>query len=145
MGKQDYSLQEIRELGKYLERKMIAVPLLLDDRVLLCFSAGQGMMQPDPEKSSYVSFDESGNVTVSLKRDDYHAYRDRLSFEELCQSMASLFLSFLDLYRSGDEKEILRKVDSGEPAWMKYALIAGVILLLALVSVSVYYWLANAS
>ena len=106
-GKAEYSREDAIGLGKYLSKKLIAVPHVEDDRVILAFSTGMRHFgKPDLEKISYVPLDSGGNISVNVAREDYDQYRDELTFDKLCESLGDLFKRFLDYYKTGKTGQI---------------------------------------
>lgn len=144
-GKESYTRDEILAFGRFLERKMIVVMHEFDHCIVFSFTALSSLIKPDPENSSCIRFDESGNVLVTIRREDYLQYKDQLSFDELCQSMASLFIRFLKLYREGKEAEILRMLDAMEPRYLMRIKFLLVILLLIGVLVTLILWYVKSS
>lgn len=120
VGKWQYSMQDIHQFAQFLHKNMIAFPKYYDNRTLLTFSAR--MMDPrkqDPENSSFIAFDVSGNITVNISKEDYSQYKSNFTFEQLCQSLSQVFKEMFEKYRAGKQDEIVQVMESFEPRWVK--------------------------
>jgi hypothetical protein len=53
-----------------------------------------------------------GNVTVKVSDKDYRDYKERLSFDKLCTSVADIFIRFFEYYRKGLESRIMIELES---------------------------------
>jgi len=96
----------------------------------LSFSAK--MVDPrkqDPEKSSFIAFDQKGNIAVNISKTDYDQYKDRFTFDQLCQSLSLVFKDFFEKFRTGRKEEIIRVMEAFEPKWVKPVQIGTFILL----------------
>lgn len=104
-GKADYSWDEILGFAKFCGRHMISLPYIESERVYLVpVRMGKEFghlwnVSRNISKDTWVCFASDGNVTVNISKDDYYLYRDDLSFNQLCDSLADLYVEFLDLYR----------------------------------------------
>jgi hypothetical protein len=105
-GEVDTTREEIVGFSQFLKRKRIAVSSIDEDKVILFLSPNPGlrafMQKSDLAKSSYISYDFNGNVSVHMTKSDYQQYKEELTFDQLCQSLANLFNRFLDYYRKGE-------------------------------------------
>jgi len=63
---------------------------------------------------SHVIIGYDGTVTVKVSDKDYRDYRERLSFDQLCASLASIFTRFLDYYKEGLESRIMIELKSAK-------------------------------
>ena len=112
-GQAEYSSDEIQGFAHFLNGKYIAKAITQKDKAVLAFSLGiSPLANPDPQKISYVSFSNKGNIAVHVSEYDYHRYRRQLTFDQLCAALADLFKRFLQYYRQGKESRIL--VELGE-------------------------------
>ena len=130
VGKWKYSMEEINQFSQFLHRNMIAFPRYYENRILLSFSAK--MVDPrkqDPEKSSFIAFDQKGNIAVNISKADYDQYKDRFTFDQLCQSLSLVFKDFFDKFRTGRKEEIVSIMEAFEPKWVKPVQIGTLILL----------------
>jgi len=51
------------------------------------------------------------NVSAQVSRDDYLDYREELSLDALCESLAGLFVGFLEQSRKGEARRIVERLD----------------------------------
>lgn len=129
VGKWQYTMHEIKEFSRYLQKNMIAFPRYYDGKTILSFSAK--MVDPrkqDPEKSSFISFDISGNITVNIAKDDYDQYKENFTFDQLCHSLSEVFKDLFEKYKNGEKESIIKIMESFEPKWVKYVQVGTVIL-----------------
>ena len=61
---------------------------------------------------TYIIFDDKGNVSVHIAKQDYLKYHHQLSFDQLCDSLADRFIEFLELYKTGEGSRILDRLNS---------------------------------
>jgi hypothetical protein len=64
----------------------------------------------DPKDVSNVLFDNKGNISVSISENDYRQYRERINFDQLCESMGNVFKRFLEYYKNGNEARIITEL-----------------------------------
>lgn len=141
VGKWEYTLDEINKFSRFLHKNMIAFPRYYDNRTLLTFSAK--MVDPrkqDPDKSSFIAFDASGNITVNISKEDYSQYKSSFTFEQLCLSLSQVFKDLFEKYRNGKQEEIVQVMESFEPKWVKYFQVGLFILLSVSFLVLVIIW-----
>jgi hypothetical protein len=99
---------------------MISLPYIEQERVCLVpLRMGKEFghlwnVSRNISKDTWVCFDSDGNVTVNISKDDYYLYRDDLSFNQLCDSLAALYLEFLDLYRRDMTVRIIDRLNSAK-------------------------------
>ena len=53
-----------------------------------------------------------GQVTVNVSRQDYVGFREDLDHDQLCQSLADVFLDFLHMHREGQDARIVDRLDA---------------------------------
>lgn len=117
-GKVDYSWDEVLGFARFCGRHMISLPYVRPDKVFLVpVRMGKEFghlwnVSRDISKDSWVCFDSEGNVTVNISKDDYYLYRDDLSFDQLCESMANVYVEFFDLYRRDMTVRIIDRLNS---------------------------------
>jgi len=117
-GKVDYSWEEVLGFARFCGRHMISLPYVRQEKLFLVpVRMGKEFghlwnVSRDISKDSWVCFDSEGHVTVNISKDDYYLYRDDLSFDQLCDSMATLYVEFLDLYRRGLTVRIIDRLNS---------------------------------
>lgn len=121
VGKWQYKMEEINHFAHFLHKNMIAFPRYYDKMIILSFSAKMvDPLKKDPEDSSYISFDHTGNVVVNISKEDYNQYKDTFSFNQLCQSLSHVFNDLFENFRQGKSGEIVKMMESFESKWVKY-------------------------
>ncbi len=117
-GKADYSWDEILVFARFCGKYMISLPYIESERVCLVpIRMGREFghlwnVSRNISKDTWVCFDSEGNVTVNISKDDYYLYRDDLSFDQLCTSLADLYVEFLDMYRRGETVRIIDRLNA---------------------------------
>jgi len=125
-GKRQYSKDEVVKFAEYLNKKLIAVSYIDNDRVVLVFSNGMfqyiPFLKPNLQKVTYASFDYAGNSSVYISKKDYGKYKKELRFDQLCNSFGDVVLDLFNDFREGQREKILNKIKGQElkqPFWMK--------------------------
>jgi hypothetical protein len=72
------------------------------------------MVISEGREVSHVVIGYDGNLTVGVSEKDYRDYRERLSFDQLCASLADIFARFFDYYRKGLESRIIVELKSAK-------------------------------
>ncbi|MGB2697081.1 MAG: hypothetical protein WBD28_04380 [Candidatus Zixiibacteriota bacterium] len=115
-GDAKYTREEITGFAKFLLKHVIAVPYYEDDRVFLVVPENMFshllFLRRDYRKATYVSFDFEGKVTINIAKKDYQKYKQELTFDRLCNSLANLFREFLELYQQGKSKRIIERLNA---------------------------------
>ena len=117
-GKADYSWGEILGFARFCGKHMISLPYIESERVYLVpvrMGKEYGHLwnvSRNISKDTWVCFDSEGTVTVNISKDDYFLYRDDLSFDQLCDSLAGLYVDFLDMYRRDLTVRIIDRLNS---------------------------------
>lgn len=110
-----YTKEEILGFTKFLIKHVIAFPFIEKDRVVLVVPenmfAYMLLLKRGYKKDTYVTFDFSGNVTVTIAKKDYQKYRKEFSFDQLCSSLGNLFMEFLELYKKNQSREIINRLN----------------------------------
>ena len=114
-GEATYTKKELTRFARYLLKQMLSYPCIERDRIVLIVSENMlprllGLKHGYGD-STFVSFGFDGKISVRIAKRDYGRYREELTFDELCRSFATLFEEFLDLHRSGSEKQITQRLD----------------------------------
>ena len=110
-GKVNYSREEILGFARFINGRYIAKSVLQDDGVILTFSMGiSPLKNPLLDKISYVAIRFQGDLSVHICEYDYRRYRDQLTFDQLCGSLADVFKRFLAYYKKGLESRILNEL-----------------------------------
>ena len=63
-------------------------------------------------KYSYVSFNLDGKVTLNIGKIDYLKYKEQLTFDQLCESLGTLFIDFLELFKKGEGTRIIDRMNN---------------------------------
>ena len=117
-GKADYSWDEILGFARFCGKHMISLPYIESERVYLVpVRMGKEFghlwnVSRNISKDTWICFDSEGDVTVNISKDDYYLYRDDLSFDQLCTSLADVYVEFLDLYRRDLTVRIIDRLNS---------------------------------
>ena len=112
-GTARYTRDELMGFAEYLQRNLVAMPYLEDNRIVFV-PAKMGdefryVMSPQRFRleKTWIAFDFSGNVTVMISKKDYLQYKEELSFDQLCENMGSVFIRFLEYFKKGEEDRII--------------------------------------
>ena len=118
VGKADYSTGEILEFAAYARRRLIAMTYVETDRVVFVpvkMGTEYGYLfrgDRDYSGDTWVAFGNDGNITVNVSETDYSAFLEDLDHDQLCRSLADVFLDFLDMHRKGQDGRILDRLDA---------------------------------
>ena len=116
-GKSDFSRDELSGFAEYMRRNLIAMPYAEENRIVFVpVKMGDEcsfMFYPSRFRAerSWIAFDYLGNVTVSISKKDYLDYKEELSFDQLCDNLGNLFISFMEYYKKGEEVRIVNKLN----------------------------------
>ena len=115
-GSADFTRKDILGLSRYLKRYVVIFPFIESDRVVLVVPEYMWLymvlFKKTYNKETYVAFENSGNVTVRISRNDYRKYKEELTFDQLCVSLGDLFKQFMQWYKDGTPEKILDKLNS---------------------------------
>jgi hypothetical protein len=115
-GTAEFSREEARGLARYLLRYVIAYPIFEEDRTVLIIPRYMWsyllFFRRSYTRETYVAFQDTGEVSVRIAELDYRAYREELTFDELCASLGDLFKQFMSNYRAGHPKKIIERINS---------------------------------
>jgi hypothetical protein len=107
-GKAQYTRDELLGFARYLHAKYITRPFYLEDSICLAFSMNKSLIVvEDPSEVSHIILDHNGNIRVKISEKDYRDCKEKLSFDQLCSSMANVFTRFIDYYKAGLESRIM--------------------------------------
>jgi hypothetical protein len=110
-GKYEFTREEVIGFARFLNAKDIARYRLMDDTTNIGLSMGiSPLADPDFERISMVSFRSDGELFIHIAESDYTLFRDKLSFNQLCASLAELLIRFLEFYREGHDERIIREL-----------------------------------
>ena len=117
-GRAEYTRGEILSFAELLHRNHLAWAYREADRVVLSpIKAGKefpylyGWGVPDYHDRTWVAFDFDGNVSARVSREDYLDYREELSLDALCESLAGVFVGFLEQFKKGEARRIVERLD----------------------------------
>jgi hypothetical protein len=115
-GSADYKRQDVLDLAGFLKKYVIAYPSIEKDRIVFViprimwtFILG---IKRNYDNETYVAFSDSGHVSVRIAKPDYQAYKQELTFDQLCASLGNVFKEFMLLYRGGEKNKILEWLNS---------------------------------
>lgn len=101
---------EIQSFARFLTKHLIALAYQEHDRMILIIEINEltyiKFRKPDFSKHTYVSFDYDGNIHVQIAQKDYKKYKEELTFDQLCESLGNLFISFLLDYQKNQTENI---------------------------------------
>lgn len=117
-GKTGYSRNEVLDFAAFARRKLIAwtyiepgrvvfVPVKMGSEFGYLFSRYHAY-----DDETWVAFENDGQVNVHISQADYAGLRDDLDFDQLCRSLANVFIDFLDLHRRGYNTRIVDRLDA---------------------------------
>lgn len=116
-GKTTYTKDELMGFAEYIRRNLIALPYLEENQVVFVpIRMGDEYLftfSPDSFRQgrTWIGFDFHGNVTVSMSKQDYLAYKEELSFDQLCNNLGQLFIKFMEHYKKGEEERIVYQLN----------------------------------
>ena len=112
-GKLECTKDELLGFVRFMHGNYITRPFYLDDNISLAFSMNKSLLViHDPVEVSHVIIDYNGNISVKISAKDYHDYRERFSFDQLCSNMSTVFIRFFEYYRNGLESRIISELKS---------------------------------
>ncbi|UCC39503.1 MAG: hypothetical protein JSV96_17250 [Candidatus Aminicenantes bacterium] len=115
-GKAQYTKEEIIGFTKFMIKHVIAYPFVEESRVILVVPenmfAYMLLLKRGYKKDTYVAFDFNGNISVHIAKKDYQKYKEEFTFDQLCSSLANLFIEFLELYQKGKSREVIDKLNA---------------------------------
>lgn len=103
--------EEILGFSRFLEGKYVARVFYDDKTVCFAFSMNRSLFASAMVKNvSHLCISENGNITVSIHEADYRQYRQTFNFNQLCESMGTVFKRFFEYYRQGLENRIISEL-----------------------------------
>jgi hypothetical protein len=115
-GSADYTREDARRLARFLLKYVIAYPVFEADRVVLIIPRYMWsyllFFKPSYDNETYVAFNDAGEVSVRIAKPDYQAYKEELTFDQLCASLGDLFKQFMGMHRQGEAKAIIERLNS---------------------------------
>jgi hypothetical protein len=115
VAKAEYSKEQLLDFAKFLNKNLIAIPYVEDDRVVFLFDTSYGKVygfNRHYQSHTWVSFDYDGNVVVNFGMKDYLNYKEDMTFDQLCGSLGKLMIDFFELFKNGKEIRIIDQLNS---------------------------------
>lgn len=106
---------EIKAFADFMQKNLIALPYFEEGKVIFSLTSSyekQIGLKRGFANESWVSFNENGNVSVLITKQDYLKYKDAFSFDQLCSSLGNLFVEFFELFKHGDGVRIIDKFNA---------------------------------
>lgn len=115
-GPAEFTGEDAFGLALYLKKHVIAFPFIEPERVVLVIPEYMWVymlfLKRNYGKGTYVAFGKTGQVTVRIAENDYHKYKEELTFDQLCSSLGDLFKKFMQWYRKGVPEKIITLLNS---------------------------------
>ena len=114
-GQVEFSKDELLGFVRFLHGSYVVRPFYYDSYIDLAFSMNKSLVViKEASEVSHIILDHNGNIRVEISEKDYSIFKERLSFDQLCSSMANVFIRFLDYYRKGLEARIITEIKSAK-------------------------------
>lgn len=111
--KVDCTRDELLGFVRFLHGNYVIRPFYYESHICLSFSMNTSLVVIHEGKEvSHVIIGYDGSVTVKVSDKDYRDYRERLSFDQLCASLADIFTRFLEYYKNGLDSRIMIELKS---------------------------------
>lgn len=117
-GKIEISKSELFGFAEFATKNLIAFPYVEDDCIVFV-PVKMGDEYPfvfglagDYHYYSWVSIDFDGNVSASLSKKDYLAYREAYSFDQLSDSLGKLFMEFIMYHQKNEPERVMHRLRS---------------------------------
>jgi len=112
-GDAEYSKEQITGFTQYLASQLIVYPVYTEAGVFMTFSMGKSPLSiKDSSEISYITFENTGKISVHIASGDYKRFRKQLTFDRLCESLGDTFKRFLNYYVNNQENRILKELKS---------------------------------
>lgn len=143
-GKAEYTRNEILGFADFLKKNQIVLPEIQENGIVMQLATEfVNTKKKDKKDQSYVAFQNTGEVTVNISRNDYEKFKEKLSFDDLCNSIASLFIGLLNQYKDGQQEEILKLLESMDSKRVKVLTsLASIGLLILVILLTWFYFKA---
>jgi len=114
-GRIECTRDELLGYSRFLHGKFIVRPFYYESYICLSFSMNKSLcVIKEGREVSHVIIGYDGKLTVKVSEKDYRDYRESLSFDQLCASMAGIFTRFFDYYKKGLESRIIIELKSAK-------------------------------
>jgi hypothetical protein len=114
-GRINFTEREIRAFSMFMRKNLIATPYEEEDKIIFSIDVPFWELvwkKRDWTSDTKVIFHYDGNVTVNIAKNEYLKYKERLSFDQLCDSLGKLFIEFLDLYVKGEGIRVIDRFNA---------------------------------
>ncbi len=115
-GYAEFDRSDALGMARFLLRHVIAYPFYEEDRVVLVIPRYMWsyllLGRRTYGRETYVTFADSGQVSVRMAQRDYQAYKEELTFDQLCASLGNLFKRFMTEYRTGKKHKIIERLNT---------------------------------
>ena len=99
--------EQLLGFARYLEGKYISRCIHKQKDLYLLISLNRSILTTDdPVSVSHILIQESGKMTVYITKADYHQFRRRYNFNQLCESLGDVFIRFYNYYQEGRDNRI---------------------------------------
>ena len=118
VGRADFTYEDVLDFARFARSKLIAMTYVEQERVVFvpvkmgnefAYLFGRGH---DYSGDTWVAFGNDGQLTVNVSREDYLGFREDLDHDQLCQSLADVFLEFLHMHLEGQDTRIVDRLDA---------------------------------
>ena len=117
-GQTEVSKTELIRFVDFITTNLIAFAFHEENRVVFVLTLpGNDLpyllgLRKDYLQDTWVAIDFDGNVSVNITEEDYLLFKQDLNFDQLCESLGSLFIEFLELSKQGQEQRIIDKMNA---------------------------------
>jgi signal transduction histidine kinase len=114
-GKAAFSKVEITGFAKFLRHSQVALTHFEENRIVFQIEITLWhllFLRNDYSRFTHIVFEYDGGMTVYISKKSYAKYKDELTFDQLCQSTGNLFRDFLELYKSGERRKIIDRMNA---------------------------------
>ena len=115
-GRISASRLDIDEYVKYLRKNLIFLVVNeLDRYILIPVKMGDEfryLLKVNYEKSTWISLDRSGELTVHISKEDYLDYKVNLSYDQLSENLGTLVKHFYEEFEADNKVRILDEINS---------------------------------
>lgn len=115
IGEVQFKKEVITDFANFLTKNLIAMSYFEKDKIYLVIDQNEWtyarIFKPNFKHQTYVSFDNSGKLSVNIAKKDYKKYKEEYAFDELNESLGNLFKVFLDYFKNEEQEQILKMFD----------------------------------
>lgn len=117
-GQVPISKTEMIRFVDFITTNLIAFAFREDNRIVFVLALPGNEtayllgLKKDYLEDTWVAIDFDGNVSVNITQEDYLLFKLDLDFDQLCQSLGSVFIEFLELSKNGKETQIIDRMNA---------------------------------